>query len=384
MAEYRLQHLKGRLQRDPALLDKYKAFIDNLLEKGYAREVPPDKNDSKRKWFLPHHPVFHPKKPEKTRVVFDCSARYQDISLNSQLSQGPDLTNTLVGVLTRFRVGPVAVMADIEGMFLQVKVPVEDANCLQFLWWPDGDLQSKPKEYQMLVHLFGATSSPSCASFALLQTAEDNKDDFDSVTVETMKKKFYVDDCLKSVESEQQAVKLQTELRQLLSRGGFRITKWTSSSIKVLESVPESERAPAVKNLDFEDTTLERALGVQWNVTSDSFGFKITIKDMKSSRRGILSTVSSIYDPLGFAAPFILPAKTILQDLCRLKLSWDDEIPNSNSLQWRNWLHDLPDLENYTIDRCFKPEGFGNIATSQHHTENRHIIFRVAKKDKML
>ncbi len=172
MAKCRLQHLKGRLQRDLVLLDKYKAFIDNPLEKGYSREVPPDKKYSKGKWFLPHHLVFHAKKPEKTCVVFDCSARYQDISLNSYPSQRPDWTNTLVGVLTRFRVEPMAVIADIEGIFLQVKVPVEDANSLQFLWWPDGDLQSKPKEYQMLIHLFGATSSPSCASFALFQTAK--------------------------------------------------------------------------------------------------------------------------------------------------------------------------------------------------------------------
>ena len=115
-------------------------------------------------------------------------------------------------------------MADIESMFLQVRVPLEDANALRFLWWPNGDLQSEPKEYQMLVHLFGATSSPSCASFALIQT-EDNKNDFDLVTVEIVQRNFYVDDCLKSVETEKEANELQEELRRLLSRGGFHLTK---------------------------------------------------------------------------------------------------------------------------------------------------------------
>ena len=185
---------------------------------------------------LPHHPVFHPKKPEKTHVVFDCSAKYRDTSLNGQLSQGPNLTNSLVGVLTRFRKGPVALMVDIESMFLQVRVPLEDANVLRFLWWPNGDLQSEPEQYQMLIHLFGATSSPSCASFALRQTAEDNKNYFDPVTVETVQRNFYVDDCLKSVETEEEANELQEELRLLLSQGGFHLTKFMSNSMKVLES----------------------------------------------------------------------------------------------------------------------------------------------------
>ncbi|XP_068749082.1 uncharacterized protein [Montipora capricornis] len=263
MVENRLQHLKKRLAKEPILLEKYTVFMEDLLHKGFARRVPQHMNDVAITWLLPHHPVFHPKKPEKTRVVFDCSAKYRDTSLNGQLSQGPDLTNSLVGVLTRFRKGPVALMADIESMFLQVRVPLKDVNALRFLWWPNGDLQSEPEEYQMLVHLFGATSSPSCASFALRQTAEDNKNDFDPVTVETVQRNFYVDDCLKSVETEEKANKLQEELRRLLSRGGFHLTKFMSNSMKVLESVPESERALSVKNLEFENPTLERALGVR-------------------------------------------------------------------------------------------------------------------------
>ncbi|KAK3729480.1 hypothetical protein QZH41_019941, partial [Actinostola sp. cb2023] len=367
MAEYRLQHLKKKLSREPVLLQKYTAFIEDLLQKGFARRTPHHQIVGQITWFLPHHPVFHPKKPEKTRVVFDCSAKYRNASLNIQLSQGPDLTNSLVGVLTRFRTGPVALMADIEGMFLQVRVPLEDASALRFLWWPGGDLHTDPEEYQMLVHLFGAASSPSCANFALRQTAEDNKEDFDPVTAETVKRNFYVDDCLKSVESEEQAIQLQGELRQLLARGGFRLTKWMSNSIKVLESVPESERAPSVKDLDFGNSTLERALGVRWDVSSDNFGFNISVKDKRPTRRGILSIVSSIYDPLGFAAPFILPAKAILQDLCHQKLSWDDDISNEDLKRWREWLGDLPKLEDYTINRCIKPSAFGDVSSAQLH-----------------
>jgi len=77
--------------------------------------------------------------------------------------------------------------------------------------------------------------------------------------------------------------------------------------------------------------------------------------------------MSSIYDPLGFAAPFILPAKAILQDLCRKKVGWDDSILQDVAQRWQKWLCELPKLEQLTIDRCFKPSDFGEIASRQLH-----------------
>ena len=71
--------------------------------------------DSECSWFFPHHHVINPKKPEKLRIVFNCAAEVKGMSLNNSLIQGPDLTNLLVGVLTRFREGPVALVADIYG-----------------------------------------------------------------------------------------------------------------------------------------------------------------------------------------------------------------------------------------------------------------------------
>ena len=206
-AEQRLLSLTKRLVRYPELHQKYSAFMEDLLEKGYARRVPEDQ-ENKPSWYLPHHPVIHPHKPSKVRVVFDCAVRFQGASLNERILQGPDLTNTLIGVLSRFRQESTAVMADVEQMFYQVLVPVEDCNFLRYLWWPGGDFESAPQEFQMRVHVFGCVSSPSCASFALRRTATDNQDHFDEETVETVRKNFYVDDCLKSVQSEQDAVRL--------------------------------------------------------------------------------------------------------------------------------------------------------------------------------
>ena len=176
MAEARSQSLKRKLKRDENFHRKYRDFMDNLVSKGYARKLTVEEavHRSRKKWYLPHHGIFHPQKKDKIRVVFDAAALHDGVSLNNQLHQGPDLTNSLLGVLLRFRQEPIALVADIEGMFNQVKVPPEDADALRFLWWEDSNLE-QPSEFQMTSHIFGATDSPSCASFCLRKAAEDNK-----------------------------------------------------------------------------------------------------------------------------------------------------------------------------------------------------------------
>ena len=73
---------------------------------------------------------------------------------------------------------------------------------------------------------------------------------------------------------------------------------------------------------------VDRALGTQWNVEKDTLSFRVSEKEVADTRRGILSLVSGVYDPLGFAAHLVLPAKMILQELCKQDFGWDDQIPN--------------------------------------------------------
>ncbi|KAJ8385589.1 hypothetical protein AAFF_G00184510 [Aldrovandia affinis] len=269
----------------------------------------------------------------------------------------------------RFREEPVAMMADIESMFYQVWVPDKDADLLRFLWCPEGDLSQPIEEYRMAVHLFGATSSPSCASYALRRTAEDGRSKTIPEVVDTVLRNFYVDDCLKSLSSEDHAVALARDLRALCSSGGFRLTKWVSNSRVVLSSIPEEERATEVKDLDLSHNQLpmERALGIQWCTESDTFQFKMQPQDKPVTRQGILSVVSSIYDPLGFLPPFVLPVKLLLRDLCREKRGWDEEIRDGRAQIWRKWLADLEQLSSFHVERSIKPTGFGPTKTAQLH-----------------
>ena len=134
--------------------------------------------------------MTHPQKPDKVRIVYDCAAKFDETSLNDQLLQGPDNTNSLTGVLLRFRKEPVALMSDIEQMFHQVRVKQSDTDALRFLWWPGGDLTKEPIDYKMQVHLFGGTSSPSVCSYALRKAAEDSKNEYSPETIETCTKVF--------------------------------------------------------------------------------------------------------------------------------------------------------------------------------------------------
>lgn len=361
---------KKKMQRDTKYHRDYSNFMNEIIWKGYARKIPENevRPASGQVWYIPHHGVYHPKKPEKIRVVFYCSADYAGTSLNKLLLQGPDLTNSLIGVLTRFRKEPIAFMADVEAMFHQVWVPEEQWNYLRFLWWPEGDLNGEIEEYQMVVHLFGAVSSPSCCNYALRKTAADNESDY-PVVAETIRRNFYVDDCLRSDTTEEGATKLAQDLKMVCAKGGFRLTKFVSNSRALLETIPVEERSKETRTLDLNRDMLpiEHALGMQWCVELDVFEFRIVLTNKPPTRRGILSTVSSVYDPLGFAAPFILPAKKILQDPCHEDIGWDDEVSDEHKIPWERWLTELPLLQKLQVPRCVRPKDFGKVVSQEIH-----------------
>lgn len=370
VAEQRARSLSQRFKKDEAFRKDYINFMNDILAKGYAERVPEEQlhRTDGRLWYIPHHGVYH-KRKKTIRVVFDCTSSFQGTSLNSELLQGPDLTNTLLGVLLRFRQEPVAVMADIEGMFHQVRIPQNDVDFLRFLWWPDGNTNEPLAEFRMTVHLFGAVSSPSCANFALKQTADDCEGRYGTEALNTIRQNFYVDDCLKSVPSDGQAICLVQELKAVCATGGFKLTKWISNSRSVLASVPAEERAKEVKNLDLntEKLPVERALGMRWDIESDTFFFTIAPRQLSVSRRSILSVLNSVYDPLGFLAPVMLTGKIILQELCKLNCSWDEEIPTAFAEKWKEWLKELNLISDFKVDRCLKPQNFDISSAQLHH-----------------
>lgn len=201
-------------------------------------------------------------------------------------------------------------------------------------------------------------------NFALRKIAHDAKGRFNDEVIDTVLNSFYVDDCLKSIESVDKAISIVKDLKCVLSCGGFHIAKWISNSKAVMKSIPVSDWAEKIKDLDLDQDCLsiERALGVRWNAETDCFEFKIDLKSKPPTRRGILSLVSSIYDPLGFLAPVLLQAKCLLQELCRLGFGWDEKLPDYLRERWNQWLSEVQTLTNFKVDRCLKPTEFGDVS----------------------
>ena len=158
---------------DNKFFQDYLSFMDNLLRGGYAKgsyASPVGKT-----WYIPHHRVYHPSKPGKTLVVFDCSVEFQGRSINKELLSGPDLTNQIIGVLTQFREEKTAFMADVEAMYHQVQVTEDQQSFLKFLWWGNHDIDAEPYDYVVYAHVFGETSLASCSNYALGRTTVEMK-----------------------------------------------------------------------------------------------------------------------------------------------------------------------------------------------------------------
>lgn len=280
-AEHRLKCLEKRLRKDQQYHNDYVAFMEDMIARGDAERVPELEIDNQTIWYIPHHVVYHPQKPGKICIVFDCSAKFGNTSLNKHLLTGPDLTNTHVGVLYRFRKGQVAIMCDVERMFHQFHVAPRDQDYLRFLWWEGGNMGAPPSAFRMKVHLFGAALSPGCANFGLKHLAAEGADKFSEATVKFIQRNFYVDDGLASVDSEAEAIQLVREARDLCSSGRLRLHKFITNNKKVLATIPKQECAEGATDLDMAlgEQKIERALGVQWCISSDKFQFRVVVKE---------------------------------------------------------------------------------------------------------
>ena len=123
--------------------------------------------------------------------------------------------------------------------------------------------------YEYGRHVFGAKSSPTCVSYALQHVERDcggNK----GMVASLINRNFYMDDFVKSVDSEEEAVEVYKCLRKSLADGGFQLTKWICNSEKVMEEIPPEDKSGALsKTLEIEPLA-PSILGIQWNVESDS------------------------------------------------------------------------------------------------------------------
>ena len=190
---------------------------------------------------------------------------------------------------------------------------------------------------------------------------------------------FYVNDGLTSQPHPQDAISLIQRSRDALATKKLRFHKIASNSTVVMSSIPENERAKDIKSLDLNHDALpmQRSLGVycHWSLELDSFTFRVNLQDKPFSRREVLSITSSIYNPIGIAAPVTIKGKLILWELVsQLKEEpktpcnmWDRPLLEAHRAGWTKWRESLPYLKNIKVSRCYHPAGFGPVKRRELH-----------------
>ena len=176
-----------------------------------------------------------------------------------------------------------------------------------------------------------------------------------------------MDDCLVSLPSVDEAITIQKNLCDLLAKRGFRLRKWISNNDDVLNSIPDSEKSTSTLGHALEDSKKERLLGVLWKLKEDNFTFEVDLPQRPLTRRGILSALSSLHDPLGFVAPVVLEGRLILQSLCKRKAEWDEEITSHEAEKWLEWTSCLPAISSLNIPRCLYSSGLSQAKSLEIH-----------------
>ncbi|XP_031560795.1 uncharacterized protein LOC116296835, partial [Actinia tenebrosa] len=352
----RLEGVERRLKRDPVKAKAYIDAIDQYTEKGFAEEVPVEEKQSTNVRYLPHHAVFcNDKTTTKCRIVFDASAKdEQGVPLNDCILPGPALQPNLASVLTRFRTHKIGLLADVEKMFLQIKLATPDQDVHRYLW-RELNSDELPRVYRMNRLTFGVNCSPFLAIATIHAHVTGYLETVPRAAKELLEN-MYVDDCLTGAETDDAALTLTQELYEIMKSGGFNLTKWASNSQQVMDNIQPEHRAP-LPMVDLASEESLKALGVSWDLKSDCFRF-IPPKEVATSRtpatkRTLLSHASRIFDPLGLISPFTVRVKILFQKLWRKGLEWDESLDSDTESQWSSWKTELQQVTNIAIPRCF-------------------------------
>ena len=241
----------------------FQDVIQSYLDLGHAEPVPSTDLQTLPSYYLPMHSVMKQSSTTtKLRVVFDGSAdSTSGISLNQSLMIGPTLHPTLGAILIKFRSYPVAVTADISKMYRVVSLSHQDKDLHRFLWRPTP--QDQIKDYRMTRVTFGVSASPYLAVRTLQQAAEDHGVGYPGASLHILHS-FYVDDLLAGADTPEEALTLYSDLRTILSKAGFNLCKWRSSSSSVLHAIPTDlqETLPVKEMTESHSPSHPKALGL--------------------------------------------------------------------------------------------------------------------------
>lgn len=328
----RFLSLERRLDRNLSLKESYKKFIHEYISLGHMQEISTP-NIMSNCFYLPHHAVIKASSSTtKLRVVFDASCKSDTgVSLNEQMLVGPNVQSSLFDIIIRFRLYKVVVTADIEKMYRQVIVHPDDTNYQRIIWRDDKD--SPLQHFRLTTVTYGTASAPYLATKVLQQISIESKSTH-PLTSEVIGRDFYVDDLMTGADTEDEVISLKDDLVRVLSDAGFRLRKWTSNAVTVINSIDLEDQELTAIDID-DNSTSVKVLGLRWLPCSDRFTFKVTnLENTPATKRNILAEASRIYDPMGWLAPSIVLVKILFQQLWLKEVGWDDVLPVEQQKTW--------------------------------------------------
>ncbi|XP_060801124.1 uncharacterized protein LOC132901919 [Amyelois transitella] len=236
----RLEALEKKLDKDNDLKNKYIEVINEYLKLDHMRPVKETDDMTEFAVYLPHHAVVrNDKSTSKVRVVFNASSpNNKGVSLNDTLMVGPTLQADLRHIIMRWRLHPIALVADIIKMYRQVRINENDAIYQRIVW------RNKPedeiKDYELVTVTFGTASVPFLAVRAMHQLAYDEGKHY-PIAADNVLNNFYMDDLMSGCSTVQDGIELYTQLTQFLKKGGFQLQKWKSNDKDLQKQIETCE-----------------------------------------------------------------------------------------------------------------------------------------------
>ena len=349
----RLDSLIRKLERT-GQYESYDKIIQEQRQLGIIEKAPTKATG--KEFYIPHKGVTRENaESTKLRIVYDASARENTSqpSLNDCLHPGPPLQNQLWDVLVKSRTYPILLTADLKKAFLQVRIAVEERDSLRFHWKHPNT--SEIEVYRFTRALFGLTCSPFLLGGVLHQHLDSWKDRHPEV-VEELRDGMYVDDLTTGGTTVKETEQKKATAIEVFEDATFTTHKWHSNAPELeptTELKTESEEMTyAKRKLGGDEQPEGKLLGLPWNRKQDTLSVVLSKEYDTTSKRGILSKLAKIYDPLGLISPTTLIGKLIYRDVCDAKLPWDVNLPQPLEQRWKTW---NDSLETFTVPRSLVP-----------------------------
>lgn len=342
--------VERRLHREPQLFAQYKSVFDEYRAMHHMVLAPVKPIDPAASYYIPHHAINVTGNKGKFRVVFNASAASSTgISLNDQQLAGPRLQDDLVSIFLRFRTKRYGMTADIKQMFRQVNIASEHWN-YQRVFWRDSP-NEELKEYVTTVICWGQTSAGFNAVRAVRQCAIDEQLRLPLGATMALND-LYFDDLLSGAHSESQLLDAYKQISQLLSSGGFELSKWATNNQALVNTI--QGELPAESEIPMD----AGVLGMRWHPKSDTLRIKLkgefTIDDQHLTKRRVISATAQIFDPSGLILPVIVVGKILQQDIWRSGVDWDGPLPTQLVEKWHQYQRAISQLHQISIPRWLR------------------------------